>query len=110
VLQTSRALAGRRLIRRHHNALRTSNIVQRFDGDSQRNGHAIGIRNDALRDALQRGGIDLGHTDRTSGSMRQPEELSTTIAPALAAIGLNSRLIDDGVLERTRSMPLNASA
>src|SRR5262245_62126767 len=42
--------------------------------------------------------------------MRQAEELSTTTAPALAAIGLNSRLTDDGVLESTRSTPANTSA
>src|SRR5882672_7061034 len=51
-----------------------------------------------------------GTTSGTSGSMRQAEELSTTTAPALAAIGLNSRLTDDGVLDRTRSTPANASA
>src|SRR5271155_5295265 len=61
-------------------------------------------------------GIDLsasaftsGTTSGTSGSMRQALELSTTIAPALAAIGLDSRLTDAGVLERTRSTPINAS-
>src|SRR5437016_6282699 len=42
--------------------------------------------------------------------MRQADELSITVAPALAATGLNSRLTDAGVLDRTRSTPANASA
>src|SRR5262245_1502160 len=53
--------------------------------------------------------LTSGTTSGTSGSMRQAEELSTTMAPALAATGLNSRLIEDGVLERTKSTPANAS-
>src|SRR5438270_13606396 len=51
-----------------------------------------------------------GTTSGTSGSIRQADELSITVAPALAAIGLNSRLTDAGVLDRTRSTPANASA
>src|SRR5947207_14518965 len=54
--------------------------------------------------------LTSGPTRGTSGSMRQAEELSTTTAPALAAIGLNSRLTDAGVLDKTRSTPANASA
>src|SRR5713226_5386961 len=50
-----------------------------------------------------------GTTSGTSGSMRQALELSTTIAPALAAMGLYSRLIVAGVLDRTISTPANAS-
>src|SRR5205807_8551231 len=50
-----------------------------------------------------------GTTSGTSGSMRQALELSTTIAPARAAIGLYSRLTLAGVLERTISMPAKAS-
>src|SRR6266850_7304090 len=50
-----------------------------------------------------------GTTRGTSGSMRQALELSTTIAPALAAIGLDSRLTDAGVLDRTISTPANDS-
>src|ERR1051325_5828245 len=53
--------------------------------------------------------LTSGTTSGTSGSMRQALELSTTMAPALAAMGLNSRLIDAGVLERTMSMPAKAS-
>jgi hypothetical protein len=41
--------------------------------------------------------------------MRQALELSTTMAPAAAAIGLHSRLTPAGVLERTMSTPANAS-
>src|SRR5215471_1921769 len=54
-------------------------------------------------------GLTSGTTSGTSGSMRQALELSTTIAPARAAIGENSRLIDAGVLDRTISTPANAS-
>src|SRR5204862_2045438 len=50
-----------------------------------------------------------GTTSGTSGSMRQALELSTTMAPALAAMGLNSRLMPAGVLDRTISTPVNAS-
>src|SRR5205085_3233843 len=50
-----------------------------------------------------------GTTSGTSGSMRQADELSMTIAPALAAIGLNSRLTEAGVLDKTRSTPAKAS-
>src|SRR5882724_450772 len=54
-------------------------------------------------------GLTSGTTSGTSGSMRQALELSITIAPALAAIGLDSRLTDAGVLDRTISTPTNAS-
>src|SRR5207302_2189921 len=50
-----------------------------------------------------------GTTRGTSGSMRQALELSMTMAPALAATGLYSRLIAAGVLDRTMSTPANAS-
>src|SRR5438105_13386727 len=50
-----------------------------------------------------------GTTSGTSGSMRQALELSTTTAPARAAIGLYSRLTSAGVLDRTISTPANAS-
>src|SRR5438105_2967992 len=50
-----------------------------------------------------------GTTRGTSGSMRQALELSTTIAPALAAMGLYSRLIMAGVLDNTISTPAYAS-
>src|SRR5437588_3104836 len=50
-----------------------------------------------------------GTTSGTSGSMRQALELSMTMAPALAAIGLYSRLMEAGVLDRTISTPANAS-
>src|SRR5262245_24718613 len=53
--------------------------------------------------------LTSGTTRGTSGSMRQADELSTTIAPCLAAIGLNSLLTLDGVLERTIWTPANAS-
>src|SRR5262245_46309726 len=54
--------------------------------------------------------LTSGTTSGTSGSIRHADELSTTTAPALAAIGLNSRLTDAGVLDSTRSTPANASA
>src|SRR5579872_4558105 len=53
--------------------------------------------------------LTSGTTSGTSGSMRQALLLSMTIAPALAAIGLVSRLTDAGVLLRTMSTPTNAS-
>src|SRR4051794_34720807 len=53
--------------------------------------------------------LTSGTTSGTSGSIRHADELSTTMAPALAAIGLNSRLTDAGVLDRTISTPANAS-
>src|SRR5262249_20794712 len=53
--------------------------------------------------------LTSGTTSGTSGSMRHALELSTTTAPAFAAIGLYSRLIIAGVLDRTRSTPANAS-
>src|SRR5262245_18103159 len=53
--------------------------------------------------------LTSGTTSGTSGSMRQALLLSMTIAPAFAATGLTSRLTDAGVLERTTSMPANAS-
>src|SRR5437588_4863858 len=52
--------------------------------------------------------LTSGTTNGTSGSIRQADELSTTTAPAFAAIGLYSRLIAAGVLERTMSTPVNA--
>src|SRR5262249_61262385 len=54
-------------------------------------------------------GLTSGTTRGTSGSIRQALELSTTTAPALAAIGLYSRETDAGVLDRTMSTPRNAS-
>src|SRR5262249_53556104 len=53
--------------------------------------------------------LTSGTTSGTSGSMRQALELSMTMAPARAAMGLYSRLIDAGVLDSTMSMPANAS-
>src|SRR5271166_3534619 len=53
--------------------------------------------------------LTSGTTSGTSGSMRQALELSMTMAPARAAIGLQSRLTDAGVEDRTMSMPANAS-
>src|SRR3954464_1273016 len=50
-----------------------------------------------------------GTTSGQSGSIRQADELSTTIAPALAAMGENSLLTPDGVLDRTILTPANAS-
>src|SRR4051812_15669228 len=54
-------------------------------------------------------GLTSGTTRGTSGSIRKALELSTTTAPARAAIGLNWREIDAGVLDRTMSTPANAS-
>src|SRR4051812_29109350 len=62
----------------------------------------LGIRSSAWA-------LTSGTTSGTSGSIRHAEELSTTVAPAFAAIGLNSRLTDAGVLDRTISTPWNAS-
>src|SRR5262245_4456934 len=53
--------------------------------------------------------LTSGTTSGTSGSIRQALELSTTMAPALAAIGLDSRLTLAGVLDRTMSTPSKAS-
>src|SRR5689334_13889551 len=53
--------------------------------------------------------LTSGTTSGTSGSMRQALELSITMAPALVAIGLASRLTEAGVLESTMSTPANAS-
>src|SRR5437660_10803308 len=50
-----------------------------------------------------------GTTSGQSGSIRHADELSTTTAPAFAAIGENSLLTDDGVLESTIWTPANAS-
>src|SRR3954463_15862340 len=50
-----------------------------------------------------------GTTSGQSGSIRQADELSTTTAPARAAIGLNSLLTELGVLDRTSCTPANAS-
>src|SRR5437879_12341676 len=54
--------------------------------------------------------LTSGTTSGTSGSIRQALELSMTMAPARAAIGLDSRLTEAGVDDRTLSMPANASA
>ena len=53
--------------------------------------------------------LTSGTTSGTSGSMRQALELSMTMAPARAAMGLYSRLTAAGVLDRTMSTPANAS-
>src|SRR5438874_3068533 len=52
--------------------------------------------------------LTSGTTKGTSGSIRQALELSTTTAPARAAIGLYSRETDAGVLDRTMSTPSKA--
>ena len=53
--------------------------------------------------------LTSGTTSGTSGSMRQALELSITIAPARAAMGLVSRLTEAGVLDSTMSTPAKAS-
>src|SRR5215207_6806423 len=50
-----------------------------------------------------------GTTSGQSGSIRHAEELSTTMAPARAAIGEYSLLTEPGVLLRTICTPANAS-
>ncbi len=55
-------------------------------------------------------GLTSGTTSGTSGSMRKALELSTTTAPAAAAIGLHCRETLAGVLDRTMSTPENAPA
>src|SRR6185312_10499235 len=50
-----------------------------------------------------------GTTSGQSGSIRQADELSTTIAPAFAATGLYSLLTELGVLDSTIWTPANAS-
>src|SRR3954469_8437854 len=50
-----------------------------------------------------------GTTSGQSGSIRHADELSTTMAPAFAAMGENSLLTDDGVLLSTICTPANAS-
>src|SRR5262249_17418762 len=50
-----------------------------------------------------------GTTKGTCGSMRQALELSMTMAPTLAAMGLVSRLTEAGVLDRTIWTPVKAS-
>src|SRR4051812_29675633 len=52
--------------------------------------------------------LTSGTTSGTSGSMRQALLLSMTTAPALAAIGDDSRLTPAGVLDSTTSTPANA--
>src|SRR5215203_3388838 len=51
-----------------------------------------------------------GTTSGQSGSIRHADELSTTMAPAFAAIRENSLLTELGVLLRTICTPANASA
>src|SRR5438309_10687941 len=46
-------------------------------------------------------GLTSGTTRGTCGSIRQALELSMTMAPALAAMGLVSRLTEAGVLDST---------
>src|SRR5271154_1705046 len=46
-----------------------------------------------------------GTTRGTSGSMRQAEELSMTMAPAAASRGASARETDAGAEHRARSMP-----
>src|SRR5262249_23768880 len=53
--------------------------------------------------------LTSGTTSGTSGSMPQALQLSTTTAPAFAAIGLHSRLTPAGVLESTMFTSANAS-
>src|SRR5208337_5151016 len=53
-------------------------------------------------------GLTSGTTSGTFGSIRKALELSTTTAPAAAAIGLHSRDTVPGVLDRTISTPRNA--
>src|SRR5262249_15579371 len=69
----------------------------------------LGLATMPLGIDLSAPGLTSGTTRGTSGSIRQALELSMTMAPALAAIGLLSRLTDAGVLERTICTPANAS-
>src|SRR2546426_2888590 len=53
--------------------------------------------------------LTSGTTSGTSGSIRHALELSTTMAPARAAITLDSRLTEAGVDDSTISTPAKAS-
>src|SRR5277367_2691321 len=53
--------------------------------------------------------LTSGTTSGTAGSMRQALELSMTMAPSRAAMGLVSRLTEAGVLDRTMSTPRKAA-
>ena len=55
-------------------------------------------------------GLTSGTTSGTSGSIRQALELSTTTAPAFAAIGLYCFETEAGVLDRTMSIPAKVSS
>src|SRR5436309_11846659 len=69
----------------------------------------LGLATMPLGMCLRASAFTSGTTSGTSGSMRHALELSTTMAPALAAIGLLSRLTEAGVLDSTISTPENAS-
>src|ERR1700730_8066230 len=53
--------------------------------------------------------LTSGTTRGTSGSMRHAEELSTTIAPAAATLGANSRDVDAPFENRAISIPSKES-
>src|ERR1700679_1420583 len=50
-----------------------------------------------------------GTTRGTSGSMRQAEELSITVAPAATSRGASSRETEAGAEQRARSIPERSS-
>ena len=60
-------LPGRRLIRRHNDALNGADVVQRFQRHCQRDGDAIRIRHDPLAGVVQFRAVHLGHDERAIG-------------------------------------------
>ena len=58
------ARARHRLIGRHHHAFDLGLVMQRLERDDELRGGTIGIRDDALLDAVERGSIHLGHHQR----------------------------------------------
>ena len=87
--QPLRPLAGRRLIGRDDDALDARQVVQRLQRDDHLDRRAVRVGDDALGMFCSASALTSGTTSGTSGSMRQALELSMTMAPAFAAIGLD---------------------
>ena len=99
------AAARHRLVRGDDQAGEPGLVVQRLEDRDGHHGRAVRVGHDALGDRASASALASGTTRGTSGSRRQADELSMTMAPAAARRGASSRDTEAGALHRAKSMP-----
>ncbi len=91
LVDAGQAAARHRLVGRHDQPGQAGLVVQRLEHRHRRHRRAVRVGDDALRGVGDSAPLTSLTTSGTSGSIRQADELSMTIAPAAANRGASSR-------------------